>query len=95
MTLVCRSIFGVAGEVAYGIQGVILAKLSKKNYEFLTSLCWSFGYLIDSISSLITTQLYESTQKVSTPLYVGSVVSVFSMVIGIFLVIFMDKIKDS
>ena len=30
--LICRALFGLAGEAAYNIQGIILPKYSKNNY---------------------------------------------------------------
>lgn len=92
ISIICRCFFGIAGEVAFGVQGIILAKLAKENYEFLASCCWSSGYFGNSMSAIITTQVYDKTKKVSIPLFIGAFIGLYSLLSSIFLAFYLRKI---
>lgn len=56
--LVLRGIFGLSGEGAYTIQGVVIQKVGGKQYDIMMGFCLTIPLFFGSINSLVTTSLY-------------------------------------
>jgi hypothetical protein len=56
---IMRSIFGVAGEGIFTVQGLIITKYCKDNFEIVMSIGLSLPFIFDSLNSLVTTRVYD------------------------------------
>ena len=52
----------------------------------LMGLSFSMPYIFDSLSSVITTDLYEETDNIPITIYIGSLCFIISIIAGFFLV---------
>jgi MFS family permease len=85
---IMRSIFGVAGEGIFTVQGLIITKYCKDNFEIVMSIGLSLPFIFDSLNSLVTTRVYDSTQAMIWPWSIGIIVSIISVTSGFVLYFF-------
>jgi len=77
-----RSIFGVAGEGIFTVQGMIITKYCKENFEIVMSVALSLPFVFDSLNSLLTTHIYDWTETMTIPYLIGVIVCVISLLSG-------------
>ncbi len=53
-----RSFFGLAGEGMFVVQGIIVTRFCKDNYEIVLSIALSLPFVFDSLNSIVTTNVY-------------------------------------
>lgn len=82
---ITRCFFGVAGEGIFTVQGLIITKYCKDNLEIVLSVALSLPFIFDSLNSVVTTRVYDSTNSMVLPWYIGIVVCIFSIISAIFL----------
>ncbi len=74
-----RSVFGTVGEGTFVAQAAIIGKYGINNYETIMGLCLSAPFLFDSLSSFISTQVYDATKSVPLVNYIGSSFALLSL----------------
>lgn len=79
---VLRSLFGIAGEGIFTVQGLIITKYCKNNFEMVISVALSLPFLFDAINSVVTTRVYDVTGKMVYPWYIGTAVAFSCIVSG-------------
>lgn len=84
--LILRGIFGLSGEGAYTIQGVVIQKVAGKHYDMMMGFCLTVPLLFGSINSLVTTSLYYATKLTWVPLFVSAGMAFISLVAGLILI---------
>jgi MFS family permease len=82
---VARAFFGIAGEGIFTVQGLIITKFCKDNLEIVLSVALSLPFILDSVNSIVTTRVYDSTNSMSIPWYIGIAVSLTSVIAAFFL----------
>jgi MFS family permease len=91
---VMRAFFGLAGEGIFTVQSRIVARYCRKeDFEFVLSMCLSLPFLFYALDSVVTTQLYDSTNAMSVPWYASTAVCLLSFLSG--LAIFQIYIRGS
>lgn len=63
----------------FTVQGVIIARYAKSNYEVMMGICLSLPFIMDSVNSVVTTTVYDSTGYMALPWYIGSFWGLFSL----------------
>jgi MFS family permease len=82
---IMRCFFGVAGEGIFTVQGLIITKFCKDNFEVVMSVALSLPFIFDSLNSLVTTRVYDATNSMIYPWYIGIIVCIFSLIAGLLL----------
>lgn len=82
---IMRSFFGVAGEGIFTVQGLIITKYCKDNFEIVMSIALSLPFIFDSLNSLVTTRVYDYTSTMVWPWGIGIIVSIVSVISGFLL----------
>jgi hypothetical protein len=77
---IARCFFGVAGEGIFTVQCLIITKFCKDNLEIVLSVALSLPYVFDSLNSLVTTRVYDATNSMVLPWYIGIGVSILSII---------------
>jgi hypothetical protein len=80
-----RSFFGVSGEGLYTVQSIIVSKFCRDNYEIVLAIALSLPMVFDSINSLVTTRVYDATNSMIIPWYIGISVCLLSLLSGVIL----------
>lgn len=80
-----RSIFGLCGEGLYTIQCVVMSIFAEGEYEFLASIAMALPFAFDSINSVITTAVYDTTLNLPLTWYIGSAVCLVSFGCGVWM----------
>ena len=63
----------------FTVQGVIVAKYAKSDYEIMMGVCLSLPFLMDSVNSAVTTAVFDTTGYMALPWYIGGAVSFLSL----------------
>ena len=80
---IARCFFGVAGEGIFTVQGLIITKFCKDNLEIVLSVALSLPFVFDSLNSLVTTRVYDATNSMVLPWYIGIGVSILSIIAAV------------
>lgn len=77
---------GITGEGLIAIQGYVISIWGKREFELLMGISFSIPYLFDSLSSILSTALYEETSSIPLTFYIGSIFFLISLLAGILLI---------
>ena len=88
---IMRSMFGLAGEGMFTVQGLIITKYCKNNFEIVMSIALGLPFVFDSLNSLVTTRVYDYTQTMVWPWSIGIIISVISVLSGFVLYFLMIR----
>lgn len=77
-----RSSLGLAGQGVFTISSMIITKYCKDNFEIAMSISLALPFVFDSLNSLVTTRVYDVTNSMTLPMYIGSGIALFSVFSG-------------